>query len=343
MSTRTGVVSSELMDRLILAVGKFDGDVPCKRCNGASIGASSLLGEELGVSSGRASSLVQAATLPPYEYVDSPVKGRSRQYLRFTDKGLARWVELTERGAAPPGPPAKGNDGNDQEGDRNVTNNRIGAGQPPVGQVGQWEDVSRAIYAQHEGPKRTRLGPLNLPICQVWVPKGERRDDGHGVILTPREETDLVGEPWQIEGASLEAADDAALISHAGSPAPTANELVEGFFAELRRLWAAEEKWQREQNYLVKRADDELGLLRKKVRAGDALLSDFTNQLRAARDDRDAAKAEVERLGTELNRVSQRHADKAEECNQLRAALEQVSKVKLKPEELARLARRVTK
>jgi hypothetical protein len=336
MSTRTGVVSPELMDRLILAVGKFDGDVPCKRCNGASIGASSLLGEELGVSSGRASSLVQAATLPPYEYVDSPVKGRSRQYLRFTDRGLARWVELTERGAAPPEPPAAIAAIND---DTNTVD-AVDVNDEKLPAVGEWADATYERWITWSGARRIHDG-----VKQVWEvgDRGERHDDGHGVILTPREETDLVGEPWQIEGASLEAADDAALISHAGSPAPTANELVEGFFAELRRLWAAEEKWQREQDYFVKRADDELESLRKKVRAGDALLSDFTNQLCAARDDRDAAKAEVERLGTELNRVSQRHADKAEECNQLRAALEQVSKVKLKPEELARLARRVTK
>lgn len=336
----TDRISSEIVDQLVIAVGKLDGDVKKKD----EAGITEQISKIMQVGTSRVNAVLRVAVAPPYSYFDSPVNGRIRLSCKFTDKGLARWIELTERGAAPPEPPAS-NEGDNDEG--LPENRKLGW---------HWHGTTDHRHAYADIPHvHLQRAICNRPECASYPqhdvhqgmgvsgiePLDKLRDDGNGVILTPREEAELNGEetggyPFNPETGEDWADTRAVQDDDSPSDAPTAQDVVEGFFAELRRLWTAEEKWQRE-------ADDELERLREVVRVGDALRNDITNQLRIARDERDAAKSEVERLGAELNRVSQRHADKAEEVNQLRVALEKASKVQFKPEELQRLAKRLGK
>lgn len=371
----TDTISSEIVDQLVMAVGKLDGDVKRKE----KAGITEQISKIMQVGTSRVNAVLRVAVAPPYSYFDSPVNGRIRLSCKFTDKGLARWVELTERGAAPPEPPAVNRPNHffeQRERTGNVADcaicglSREEHDEPPASSEGDnneglpenrklgwhWHGTTDHRHAYADIPHAHALRAIcNRPECASYPqhdihqgmgvsgiePLDKLRDDGHGVILTPREEAELNGEetggyPFNPETGEDWADTRAVQDDDYLLDAPSTQDVVDGFFAELRRLWAAEEKWKRE-------ADDELESLREAVRVGDALRNDMTNQLRIARDERDAAKSEVERLGAELNRVSQRHADRAEEVNQLRVALEKASKVQLKPEELQRLAKRLGK
>lgn len=330
-------ISSEKVDQLVMAVGKLDGDV--KRKDEAGI--TEQISKIMQVGTSRVNAILRVAAAPPYSYFDSPVNGRIRLSCKFTDKGLARWIELTERGAAPPEPPAS-NEGDNDEG--LPENRKLGW---------HWHGTTdhRHAYADIPHVHLQRVGFCDLPECASYPqhdvhqgmgvsgiePLDKLRDDGHGVILTPREEAELNGEetggyPFNPETGEDWADTRAVQDDDSPSDAPTAQDVVEGFFAELRRLWELESKIDR----TVMEANHGLEEMIENRDHWRAAAEELETQHREA-------KAEVERLGAELNRVSQRHADKAEEVNQLRVALEKASKVQFKPEELQRLAKRLGK